>query len=85
VLAVFYSNIIDLPVWAYGIIVYGIGFIVIVPIATALFSFVSAGILYIIWKLLVPRNRLKPLSARCYAAAFPLDHLLGIILIWVQC
>ena len=58
-----------------------LAFIVIVPIATALFSFGSAVILYIIWKLLGSQEPFET-AFRCgaYAAAIsPLTTLLGII------
>jgi hypothetical protein len=58
-----------------------LAFIVIVPIATVLFSFVSAAILYIIWKLLGSQEPFET-AFRCgaYAAAItPLTALLGVI------
>ncbi|MFH0998429.1 MAG: YIP1 family protein [Pseudomonadota bacterium] len=58
-----------------------LAYIVIVPIVTALFGFVSAAILFVIWKLM---GSLEPFETafRCgaYAAAItPLTTLLGII------
>ena len=59
----------------------GLAFIVIAPIATALFSFVSGAILYIIWKLMGSQEPFET-AFRCgaYAAAIsPLTTLLGVI------
>ena len=58
-----------------------LAFIIFVPIATAFFGFVSAAILYIIWKLLGSQEPFET-AFRCgaYAAAIsPLTTLLGII------
>lgn len=58
-----------------------LAFIVIVPILTVFFGFVSAAILYIIWKLLGSQEPFET-AFRCgaYAAAItPLTTLLGII------